>query len=48
MIPVVYEYTAKCQHDFFPGYFYFSPPAAGLVSHSRLRGTQGARVYTTA
>ena len=48
MIPVVYEYTAMCQHDFFPGYFYFSPPAAGLVSHSRLRGTQGARVYTTA
>ena len=26
---------------------YFSRQAAGLLSHSRLRGTQGARVHTT-
>ena len=33
---------------FFPEYVYFSPPVASLFSRSRLRLTQGARVYTTA
>lgn len=33
---------------FLPEYFHFSTPAAGIFSPSRLRGTQGARVYTTA
>ena len=38
----------RYQIEFFPGILHFSRPAAGLPSHSRLRGTQGARVYTTA
>ena len=32
---------------FFPGIRHFALPAAGLFSCSRLRGTQGTRLYTT-
>lgn len=35
------------QMDFPPEYVYFSTPAAVFFSRSRLRGTQGARVFTT-
>ena len=34
--------------DFFCGIQNFSLTAEGLFSRSRLRGTQGARLYTTA